>query len=207
MRLMAILTVTGLAFGAAPIHTQWEVGGVVGINLASISVDPEPSSEDYSGRLGFGFGFVADRELTDQIDLHFEPMFLMKGSTIKEDGDEISQKLSYLEVPVMVRYHFEAEGTARPYVMGGPSLGFLLSAKYDGGFGEQDAKDETKSIDFGVGVGAGVAVPQGDKTFFAEARYVLGLTNINDEIHESGESTVKNRGIQLFVGATIPVGR
>jgi len=105
----------------------------------------------------------------------------------------------------MFRYHFQSAASARPYVMAGPSLGFLLSAKYDFKDGpEYDAKDETKGLDLGVGLGGGVSIPRGDKTFFAEARYVLGLTNINDE---SDESTVKNRGLQVLVGATIPLGK
>ena len=41
---------------------------------------------------------------------------------------------------------------------------------------------------------------------FAEARYVLGLTNINDESGASNESTVKTRGLQILIGATIPIG-
>lgn len=194
-----------LALFATPLEAQWEVGGLVGINLASISVDPEPSSEDYSSRIGFGIGAVLDRELSDRIDLHAEPMFLQKGSVIKEGGDEATQKLSYLEVPIMFRYRFPGDGSAQPYVMAGPNIGFLLSAKYDFKDGEEfDAKDETAGVDFGVGIGGGAMLPRGDKTFFAEARYVLGLKNINTE---SDESSVKNRGLQVLVGATIPVGR
>jgi opacity protein-like surface antigen len=208
MRSIPIIVVAALVFWSSPLEAQWRVGGVAGLNLASISVDPDPSSEEYSSRLGFGFGAVVDRELSEGVDLRFEPMFLMKGSKIEEDGDEATQKLTYLEVPILVRYHFPSEGSAQPYVMAGPSVGFLLSAKFDFEDGpEYDGKDETKSTDFGLAIGGGVEVPHGNLTLFAEGRYVLGLTNINDEIDQSGESTVKNRGLQIFVGATVPVGR
>ncbi len=194
-----------LVLFASPLQAQWKVGGVIDINLASISVDPEPSSEDYSSRIGVGFGVVLDRELSGQIDLHLEPMFLQKGSTIKEGGDEATYKLSYLELPVMFRYNIQSDASAQPYVMAGPSLGLLLNAKVDFKDGDEfDAKDETKSLDLGLAFGGGVSIPKGDKTLFAEARYVLGLTNINDE---SDESTVKNRGLQILVGATIPLGK
>ena len=61
-------------------------------------------------------------------------------------------------------------------------------------------------MDLGLGFGGGVKLPRGNKTFFAEARYVLGLTNINDE-GGGGESSVKNRGLQILAGVTVPLGQ
>ena len=52
---------------ASPAQAQWHVGGLIGINIASVNVDPEPSSEDYSSRSAFGIGAVVDRPLTNQI--------------------------------------------------------------------------------------------------------------------------------------------
>ncbi len=187
-----------------PLQAQWEIGGVIDINLASISVDPEPSSEEYSSRLGFGIGAVVDRPLSGQIDLHTEPMFLQKGAKIEEDGNEATFKIHYFEIPIMFRYTFESSGSVTPYAMAGPSIGLLLSAKADIKNGpEIDQKDDTKGLDFGFGFGGGVKLPKGDKTFFAEARYVLGLTNINDV---ETDSEVKNRGLQVVAGVTFPVG-
>ena len=50
-----------------------------------------------------------------------------------------------------------------------------------------------------IGVGGGVKLPRGNKTFFAETRYVLGLVDINKE---AGEFKVKNRGLQVVAGIT-----
>lgn len=205
MKLTPIVVVAVSVLFASPLHAQWRAGGVVGINLASISVDPERSSESYSGRTAFGIGAVLDRGLSGQIDLRLEPMFLQKGATVEEGGIEATFALNYLELPVLLRYTFPREGPAQPFVMAGPNLGFLLSAKYDfTDGGEQDAKDETKSVDLGFGVGGGVMIPREQMTLFCEARYVLGFTDLNSE---SDESTVKNRGLQILVGATVPVGR
>ncbi|MEN8228808.1 MAG: porin family protein [Bacteroidota bacterium] len=192
-----------IMFLAIPLQAQWEIGGVIDINLASISVKPGSSTEDYSGRLGFGIGAVVDRQLTDQIDLHAEPMFLQKGGKIDASIGTIVFKVHYLEIPLMFRYAFEYNNSLLPYAMAGPSIGLLSSAKSelkDGG--EQDEKEATRGFDFGVGVGGGVKLPMGNKTFFAETRYLLGLININTE---GGESTVKNRGLQIVGGVTIPI--
>ena len=205
MKVNSIIVAAMLLLIALPLQAQWNIGGVFGINLASINVDPEPSTEEYSGRSGFGLGVVLDRPLSGQIDLHAEPMFLQKGGKIKEAGDETTFKISYIELPIMFRYNFENDASAQPYVMAGPSLGYLLNGKYDVKDGpEIDAKDELKGLDLGVGFGGGVSMPKGNMTLFAEARYILGLTNINDE---SDEAKVKNRGLQVLVGATVPLGK
>jgi opacity protein-like surface antigen len=187
-----------------PLQAQWEIGGLIDLNLAGINVSGSNSSEDYSSYLGFGIGAVVDRSLTGPLDLHAEPMFLQKGAKLKSGSTVILFKVHYLEIPLMFRYTFQLNESLLPYALAGPSIGLLTSAKYhnkDGG--EQDEKDNTKFFDFGVGFGGGVKYPWGNKTFFGELRYVLGLVNINKE---EDEFEVKNRGLQLVVGITIPVG-
>ena len=186
-----------------PLQGQWEIGGVIDVNVASINVQPGSSSEDYSGRLGFGIGAVLDRSLTDQIDLHTEPMFLQKGGKIKTSLFEAVYKVNYLEIPLLLRYTFDFSSTLMPYGMAGPSIGLRTSSRYDfSDGGERTQIDETRGIDLGVVFGGGVKVPQGNKTFFAEVRYLIGLINMN---RESDESSVKNRGLQISLGVTVPI--
>jgi opacity protein-like surface antigen len=184
-------------------HAQWSVGGVVGMNAAGIKVTPEIGSEDYSGRAAFGIGVVVDRQLMDNLDLHMEPMYLQKGAKVSETGFSATFKVNYFELPVMVRYSLPVDLPVTPYAMAGPSVGLLTKAKYDSGENEQDATSETRSIDFSAGFGAGVQIPEGNRMLFAEVRYLLGFVNINNQ---SDESTVKNRGLQILVGITIPLG-
>ncbi len=205
MRLNKIATLaicTMLSF--FPLHAQWEVGGLIGLNITSLSVNPGSSSEDYSSRLGLGIGVVVDKPLSDQIYLHAEPMFLQKGSSLETSDFTAVFKLSYIELPIMFKYIFQTSASVIPYAMAGPSIGLLTSAKVDfKDDGEQDEKDNTNIFDFGLGFGGGVSLPHENKTFFAETRYVFGLTNVNKE---SDESTVKNRGLQVIIGVTFPVG-
>lgn len=71
---------------------------------------------------------------------------------------------------------------------------------------EVDIKDETKSIDFGLGFGAGVSFPAGNNSLFVEGRYALGSTNLNDDPEDS-ETSIKTRGIQVMAGVTFPLGQ
>ena len=204
MRPGKIVVITCLALlSFIPMQAQWEVGGLIGFNVAGISVSSAPSSEDYSSKLGFGLGAVVDRLLTDQIILHLEPMYLQKGGTIKTSSFTLKFKVNYIELPIMIKYAFFINSVVVPYAMAGPSIGLLTSAKYEDDEGStQDEKDNTNGFDFGLGLGGGVSYPHGNMTFFAETRYVFGLTNINSV---SDESTVKNRGLLVFFGVTFPV--
>jgi len=205
MRPGKIVVITCLALlSFIPLQAQWEVGGLIGFNVAGISVSPLASSEDYSSKLGFGLGAVVDRLLTDQIILHLEPMYLQKGGTIKTSSFTLKFKVNYIELPIMIKYAFILNSVVVPYAMAGPSIGLLTSAKYEDDEGyTQDEKDSTSGFDFGLGLGGGVSYPYGNMTFFAETRYVFGLVNINSE---SNESTVKNRGLLVFFGVTVPIG-
>lgn len=82
------------------------------------------------------------------------------------------------------------------YVNAGPSLALMLGGKdkFNALYGSQP-----KKIDFGVQMGAGVAIPAGAGKFIIDGRYVLGLNDL-----AKGAGTVKNRGIYASLGYAIP---
>jgi hypothetical protein len=73
----------------------------------------------------------------------------------------------------------------------GPQAGILISAKSKSNNNITDFKNDFNPIDFGVSIGASYVVPS--TGFGIDARYNLGLSNINK--NSSVNST--NRGIQL----------
>jgi hypothetical protein len=193
---------------ALPAGAQVHLGVLGGLNLASCDVDPLEGGMEISNLTVFGFGGVLDYDLNEFITLHLEPMYLQKGAKGDWDIFELESKLAYIEIPVMLKYAF---GTSeiKPYVIAGPTIGYLLSGKgkvSGGGYSEEeDIKDETKSLDFGIGFGAGVSVAMSNNSIFLEARYALGLTNINDD-PDDPDTDVKTKGIQIFAGITFPLG-
>ena len=204
---------------ALPASAQVNLGVLGGLNLANLDVDPEPETwKKKSNRTAFGFGGVLDYSLNESIALRLEPMYLQKGAIIEDTGEgnmiyEIEWKGAYLEIPMLVKYSFGASDI-KPYIIAGPTIGFNLSAKAKftmGDFSEEDdVKDDTKSTDFGLGFGAGMSLPMGNNSIFIEARYALGLTNIEDgsqsDPEDNTESETKTKGIQIFAGITFPLG-
>jgi hypothetical protein len=207
LSLVVVLLLAVLMIGSASAQTR--LGGAFAFNLANMSADPETIQIEglgavpvnYKSRTGIGFGGVVDLGLSENVTLHMEPMFLQKGSKIEAGGGftgELKAKTSYIEVPVLFKFAL-GTSTTRPYVMAGPTLGLLLSAKID----DVDVKDDLKSIDFGLAFGGGVSIPAGNNSVFVEARYALGLSNVSD----MQGVDLKNRGIQFVTGITFPVGQ
>lgn len=186
------------------VNAQLQVGGVLFVNLSSISVDPEPSDEEYKSRVGIGIGGVLDAPITENLSFRTEPMFLQKGGKVEEDGDDATFNIAYFEIPLMLKYAFEA-GEIMPYVLAGPSIGLLTTAKAEFDGFENDIKDETAGTDFSVTFGGGITIPMSTMNFFGEIRYDLGFTNVNED-EGSNESEVKNRGLKIGVGITVPIG-
>lgn len=187
-----------------PLTAQLTVGGFVNFNIAGINVNPAGSGEDYSSYLGLGLGGIVTYPLGKGLALQGEPMLLQKGGKITEDGETFSLKILYVDIPVFIRYNIALSSeSVLPYVILGPNLGIRASSKVifpDGSSSTNN--DEIAGIDFGLGLGGGAEVPYGNLIFFGETRYVIGLSDINQE---SGESTVKNRGLQVLLGLKVPI--
>ena len=65
----------------------------------------------------------------------------------------------------------------------------------------KSAYGKTKSVDLGLQMGAGIAIPAGPGKVIVDGRYNLGLSNISDE----NGMNVKNRGFAISLGYAIPL--
>jgi hypothetical protein len=195
-----------------PAGAQVHLGALGGLHMTEFNVDPADGGIFPNG-LPFGFGGVVDYELSKHTALHLEPMYLRKFPQISEGAPnfrKVKFQLTYLEVPVMLKYAF-GTNHSRPYVMAGPTIGFNLSSS--AGFREVGILNSiseswtdmnTKLVDFGLGFGAGVSVMRSNHSILVEARYAFGLTNISNDPNDS-YGDLKSRGLQVFTGLTFPL--
>jgi len=104
-----------------------------------------------------------------------------------------------------VKYFF-TDDFARPYIVAGPSIGFLSKADFVVSIDDQeqteDLEEDFEDFDVSILFGGGVDVPMGSATFFLDGRYAVGLTNV---FTVEGES-IKTKGFQVALGARFPVG-
>lgn len=224
-KVIITLSILLVAFLVIPAMAQTQLGIIGGINIANLSGDElgennQKQSISTSSRTAFGIGGVLDLALSENVSLRFEPMYLQKGAKEEEAGLTAKYKFTYIEVPAFIKIAFGTSNT-RPYIMAGPSLGFLLSADLEGEEGgvsaSIDFKDVMSSTDFGLGFGGGVNFQLETLSLFLEARYALGFTDVfkggtltilgmSEEV--PGEALdIKTNGIQIMGGITFPLGQ
>ena len=205
-----ILLTVILAFAGLTSQAQdsgMKFGVKIGPNFSTLTGD----AEDASVRVGFHGGVFAEFMLTDAIGIQPEVLFSMQGADsdyenyfgdIFEDlegWDKI--KLNYINVPVMVNYHFAGVKGLSAGI--GPQVSFLMSAReegtyYDSNSGQavnydEDVKDFYKSIDVALCAGAQYEFSFG---LIASIRGNFGLLNVAD-YSGPGDYKLHNNVIQI----------
>lgn len=180
-------------------------GAKAGLNLATLSGD----LEGVSSRTSFHIGGMAEVMLNDEFAVQPELLYSSQGAKL-DDG---TLAFNYLNLPIMGKYFVSDEFT----IEAGPQFGYLLSAKlkYDsedngGGGGSinaparnakinrvaetEDIKEDVKSFDYGLNIGASYIIENGINI---SLRYYLGLANGSNL---DGDGEFKNSVFQLSIG-------
>jgi opacity protein-like surface antigen len=181
-------------------------GGIKGgFNLSKFySVDPSGLDQKYLA--GFQIGVFKGFNITPTIQIQPELFFIQKGSKVSYTFDSVEvtakTKISYIEIPLLLKFNLRAGARVNPYVIAGPYVAFRTTAKEiaeAGGVKEEtDIKDDVKSTDFGLIGGLGLEFKLTDmpKCILVEIRYELGLA----DIAKSEDYKAKNSSIVFNVG-------
>lgn len=137
------------------------------------------------------FGALAEIGVAPNLAIQPELNYVVKGASSNYVVDiggsgplDITEKvkLTYLQVPVLIKYTFPVNGKLKPAFFVGPAVSFKVSAKDDiTGYG--DSRDGNKDIanvrsaDFGGILGAAVSFPLGKMMGTLGARYDMSLGN------------------------------
>ena len=188
--------VLSLCLVIAGLHTQaqgFHLGIKAGANL--FKVDGESFDQEFM--FGYTAGAFTQINFTKQWgiqpELNFNQTNYRTGnnfSSVVPDGvNDVKGKLDYLTIPVLLSY--------RPIpllsLLAGPQYGILLNQDEHL---VNNAEQAFKKGDFAFVGGAQLNLAG----FLVGARYVAGLTNINNV---TNESTWKNQGWQLYAGFRI----
>lgn len=185
MKFYLVALATTLLVTTAVNAQDINIGVKGGLNVYNINND---NNSEYDSKLGFHAGLIGHIHLTRQFAVQPELVYSVQGAKYTNGGVESKLNLGYVNIPVLLQYMFD-NGFR---LQAGPQLGFMLNAKTEIGDVKTDVKDGFKTVDFGLGFGAGYVTTSG---FGIDARYNLGLSNINE--NDAVKST--NRGFQLGV--------
>ena len=198
MKKVLFAAVAVLAFGFANAQKSVRFGVKAGLNVATITGDYYTNSEP---RLGVHAGGLLDIKLTNRFSIQPELLLSLQGTKFDRtfrNGDfrtEYTRNLAYINVPVMAKFYV----LPKLSLEAGPQLGFLVAAKdkvsgtefnNDGSVSTAsrttDVKGDFATIDAGVNFGLSYYFTD---NFFAQGRYSLGLSSIDDRSYNYNDNT------------------
>ena len=197
------------AASAAPANAATRVGIQGGGSFSTFQTSPQEEGVDFGTRTGLVVGAVVDLGLGRRLTLRLEPAYAQRGSelVLRLFGEESrgKLKLEYVELPVLLKVGLSG-GRIQPYLIGGPTLAYRLSAKTQAEAESEDVSESFQRWDFGIAAGGGLEFPAGSASVFLEGRYNFGLTNTTAG-EGAADFSAKNRGPQVVAGVTFAVGR
>jgi len=179
MNKKAILLGAMISLLASGVFAQdFHFGLQAGANVSSLTgedVATAVGGGSLSNKIGLVGGVVLQLDLSAMFAISLEPYYTQKGILTSSGGSETTLDLSYVEVPLMLKYYIPL-GPVKPSIQAGGSLSFntLAQAVQDG---DSDPLDDISSTDVGVIAGVGLDI---DK-FFINVRYEIGLTNVSTD--------------------------
>ena len=183
-------------FGKRYNHTDTDhyYGLRLGMNIASISSDDDKL--DAGTRAGLIIGGVYGMQLSKTTPLWLElgAMYSEKGGKSHFEGDKYTYRLSYLQLPVVVKYNFDVDDDL--YIQ--PFFGGYLAVGFGGKIKNYDKEqsylifDQVNRFDGGLRLGCGVEY----QMMYAELGYDLGLSDISKNEFKS----TRTRSLFLNVG-------
>jgi hypothetical protein len=192
MKKISLFSLLLLLSIAANAQVQFALGVKAGPNFASIDREASPG-QNYKNRTGFHGGAFALFKLT-KIGVQPELLFSQQGTKIEFTGGDIEEKISYINIPVILKLYLAAGLNLQL----GPQLGFISKAEAVNTLGSvsttTDIKDQFKGQDLSLALGAGWDLPLG---LTVDARYNLGLSKVNDG---TANEEAKNQVFQVSLG-------
>lgn len=186
MKFKLTAAITAILFTTTVLAQHANIGIKGGVNVYNINND---NNVKYDAKVGFNVGLLAHIHLAKQVAFQPELVYSVQGAKYTTAGIDTKLNLGYLNMPLLIQYMFDNGFRLEA----GPQIGFLLAAKSKTGNVEIDIKNNLKKVDFSIGAGLGYVHPA--TGFGVDARYNIGVSNINDNINPKSY----NRGLQIGV--------
>ena len=183
-----------------------------GLNVSTLSIeDPAQPDLEVESRTGLVLGAFLECGGESWFALQGEVNYSQNGAKVRGGSSASRIDLDYIRVPVLIMARVgRKESTLYPLVYAGPQLAFQVScgveADSDGGSQSYDCDSEeledpleTRNVAFGLVFGGGVEYLFGGFKMELDARYNLGLTNMNGGT-DASVASLKNRGWSFTVG-------
>ena len=169
---------------------QVQFGAKVGVDATNFWGKDTP----HGMQLNYQAGLMMEYKFNPHFAIAPEAVFAAQGGKVTRTVDHVDTDCTfhtnYINVPVMLKYYVSPAFS----IDFGPQVGFNVYSKVsvEGYDKPYDLKDNTKGVDFGLGLGGTYNLTE---NAFVQARYTMGLTNVFDD---GGDC--KNGNIQVAFG-------
>ena len=173
-------------FGFSTVNAQdLSFGAKVGANFASVGGD---DSDDLDGKTAFHVGAVINIGISEKFAIQPELVYSTQGYTASFDGVDVTGKLDYINLPILVDYTI-ISGLS---IQAGPQIGFNIKDEMVADDVDDVSLDlDAESIDIAGALGAQFKMGSG---LFFQARYTFGFSEIVEDVD------IKNNVFSLGVG-------
>lgn len=203
-------------------QAQNRFGFKTGIGFATFSgVDTDSLEGDLGSILSIPIGLLYEISINDKLSVQPELLFRQKGFKVvglfDDNGNTFKLKskfvVNYLELPILFKYHLgDDPEEVRFFASAGPSFAFATSAYRIAritGLGQTDRQRQPAEWDqlaynrfeTSLDLGLGIKIPVDAGVLEFDARYLLGLTNVNKE--EALNDVNYNRAYSFTMGYKI----
>jgi Outer membrane protein beta-barrel domain len=167
--LLVLAIVTAVPASAA--GQGFGFGGKAGVNLTSITFERDDTlkGDPRPGLVAGGFvmlPFVA--HLRIEVDV-------LWSERVSEFQGTVTDKLGYVEIPMLVRIGFHQSNKWRAFIVGGVSAALLQRAAETVNDTESDIKSAVKSQEYSAVIGGQFQI---GRRWLADVRYLFGFTNV-----------------------------
>ena len=178
----------------AAASAQLKLGVKAGANFSNVRGS---DVEGNKGKTGFYAGAFAEYSISEKLAVKPELVYSLQGAKAVEEYEgvvtEAKVDLSYITLPVMVKYEF----VPGFYAETGPQISYLSSAKAKSNGLKEDVKDYFKKCDLSWGFGLGYISPI---NVGINAKYNLGLSKMSAEEPEKVYNGVFQVGLVYIFG-------
>ena len=183
-----------ISFNSMAQDKVWSFGPEAGVSFSKYGKDA--GTNDFkSGAIG---GVFLTYSIMNTFAVTTKLLYSQKGASF--ESIDTKQTLNYFEVPIIGRFFLNKEGSFRPNIFVGPSLGFLTGATNKVGSNDRVDIENYENIfngfDLGVTGGMGFNFLISNETYIIiDARYTHGLSDIT-----KANGNVNNNALGLTAG-------
>ena len=211
---VATFLVLSLCLSTGYAQQRFSAGPRIGLNLSNYW----GNADGMKFKPGLAAGAFLMYSSLNHFGISADVLYSQRGTRYNNGSLKFTQRVNYLEIPVVARYFLTLSGNFRPNIFIGPSLAIKLNAKRVNGeingvsssVVNADNSNDFKNLDLGATGGFQLNWGTGHRQrFLIDARYNLGLTGVQTALPNvwGPRSSLQNSTVTFTLGYGFGVGR